>query len=52
LILGLILGGIIHIIASSNKAKKANVKKKSAYTEFEPIRKLLHSGWTTTKPTA
>jgi hypothetical protein len=51
-VLGLIIGAIIHSIVSSNKAKKAKIKKESAYTEFEPIRKLLNSGWTTSEPTA
>jgi hypothetical protein len=36
----------------SNKAKKANIKKESAFTDFGQIKELLNSGWTTTEPTA
>ncbi|MFZ4798119.1 MAG: hypothetical protein ACOYMA_11545 [Bacteroidia bacterium] len=52
LLVGVVIGIIISSKDQSIKASKANIKKKSAFSEYEPIRNLLNNGWTTIQPTA
>jgi hypothetical protein len=51
-VVGIIIGAIGKSTYSSAEEKKANVKKKSSFREFPPIKKLLDEGWSTNTPTA